>query len=140
MYQLIQDAINRGELTIEEVLYINFEDERIAPIKAGELGIIIDAYQEMFEFKPVIFLDEIQNVTGWEKFARRLADSRYKVYITGSNAQMLSKEIYTTLGGRYIAFEVFPFSFSEYLSYCAVSLKKNREYNDIRIQVKNIGK
>jgi len=136
MYQLIQDAINRGELTIEEVLYINFEDERIAPLKAGELGIIIDAYQEMFEFKPVIFLDEIQNVTGWEKFARRLADSRYKVYITGSNAQMLSKEIYTTLGGRYIAFEVFPFSFSEYLSYCAVSLKKNWEYNDIRIQVK----
>ncbi|GFH88583.1 AAA family ATPase [Bacteroides acidifaciens] len=60
----------------------------------------------MYNNKPLIYLDEIQNVVGWEKFARRLADSKYKVFITESNAQMLGKEIYTTLGGRYVAMEI----------------------------------
>ena len=60
----------------------------------------------MYNNKPLIYLDEIQNVVGWEKIARRLADSKYKVFITGSNAQMLGKEIYTTLGGRYVAMEI----------------------------------
>lgn len=57
---------------------------------------ILEAYQEMYNNKPLIYLDEIQNVVGWEKFARRLADSKYKVFITGSNVQMLGKEIHTT--------------------------------------------
>lgn len=60
----------------------------------------------MYNNKPLIYLDEIQNVVGWKKIARRLADSKYKVFITGSNAQMLGKEIYTTLGGRYVAMEI----------------------------------
>ncbi|GAB6865118.1 ATP-binding protein [Bacteroides acidifaciens] len=60
----------------------------------------------MYNNKPLIYLDEIQNVVGWEKFARRLADSKYKVFITGSNVQMLGKEIHTTLGGRYVAMEI----------------------------------
>lgn len=135
MYQLIQEFIGSGEKTIEDILYINFEDERIAPIKVEELELILEAYTEMYDSQPLIFLDEIQTVAGWEKFARRLADSHYKVFITGSNAQMLSKEIYTTLGGRYIAYEVFPFSFREYLAYHHVELQKNWEYTDIRTQV-----
>ena len=135
MYQIIQDLIKSKKHTIEEVLYITFEDERIASIKAEELGLLLDAYKEMFDSKPIIFLDEIQNIDGWEKFARRLADSKYRVFVTGSNAKMLSKEIYTTLGGRFIAHEVFPFSFQEYLTYHKVSLKKNWEYGDIRTQV-----
>jgi predicted AAA+ superfamily ATPase len=65
--------------------------------------------------KPIFFLDEIQIVDGWEKFGRRLADQGYRVYITGSNAKMLSSEIATTLGGRYMIKEVYPFSFPEYL-------------------------
>lgn len=136
MYQIIQTAIRKGEMQLEDVLYINFEDERIAPIKSTELGDIIDAYREMYDRQPVVFLDEIQNVPGWDKFARRLADSHYKVYVTGSNAQMLSKDIYTTLGGRYIAYEVYPFSFAEYLTYKGVSLTKNWEFTDLPILVK----
>jgi len=135
MFQHIQDLIQSKQIAIEEVLYINFEDERITSIKAEELGLLLDAYQEMFDYKPLIFLDEIQNISGWEKFARRLADSKYRVFITGSNAQMLSKEIYTTLGGRFIAKEVFPFSFREYLKYHDVVLDKNWQYNDTRLQV-----
>jgi len=135
MYQHIQDLIHSEQITVEQILYINFEDERITSIKVSELGLLLDAYKEMFDFKPLIFLDEIQNITGWEKFARRLADSKYRVFVTGSNAQMLSKEIYTTLGGRFIACEVFPFSFQEYLTYHGVVLHENWEYTDTRTQV-----
>lgn len=135
MYQYIQDMIRAERISMDEVLYVNFEDERLALIKAQDLGLLLDAYMEMFDLKPFIFLDEIQNITGWEKFARRLADSKYRVFITGSNAQMLSKEIYTTLGGRFIAHEVFPFSFREFLTYHNVSLGKNWEYNQSRLQV-----
>ena len=135
MYQYIQDLVHSGQAAITDILYINFEDERITSIKAEELGLLLDAYREMFDSKPLIFLDEIQNITGWEKFARRLADAKYRVFITGSNAKMLSKEIYTTLGGRFIAREIFPFSFKEYLTYHGVSLDKNWKYSDLRTQV-----
>lgn len=64
---------------------------------------------------PMLFLDEIHNISGWEKFARRMADNKKTIWITGSNAKMLSKEIMTTLGGRYIPIEVYPFSFKEFL-------------------------
>ena len=64
---------------------------------------------------PMLFLDEIHNIDGWEKFARRMADSKRTVWITGSNAKMLSKEIMTTLGGRYIPVEVYPYNFKEFL-------------------------
>lgn len=78
--------------------------------------------------RPYIFLDEIQSITGWEKFARRLAESKYHVMITGSNAKMLSREIASTLGGSYIQRNIYPFSFKEYLEYHGVELEKNWEY------------
>lgn len=133
MFQHIQELLAQGKAQIEDILYINFEDERIADIRADELGLIIEAYHELYPGKPRIYLDEIQNISGWEKFARRLADSKYHVFITGSNAQMLSREIYTTLGGRFIAKEVYPFSFAEYLEYHHFALSRNWEYN---LQVK----
>jgi len=135
MYQHIQDLIHSNQASVADILYINFEDERISSIKAEELGLLLDAYKEMFDAKPLIFLDEIQNINGWEKFVRRLADSKFRVFVTGSNAKMLSKEIYTTLGGRFIAREIFPFSFKEYLTYHGVVLNKNWQYNDLRTQV-----
>ena len=135
MYQHIQNLIDTKQISIEHVLYINFEDERITSMKAEDLGLLIDAYRELFDVKPWIFLDEIQNIAGWEKFARRLSDSKYRVFITGSNAQMLSKDIYTTLGGRFLAHEVYPFSFKEYLTYHGVVLDKHWIYSNTRTQV-----
>ena len=135
MYQHIQDLIQTKQISIQEVLYINFEDERTTSIKAEELGLLLDAYMEMFDYKPIIFLDEIQNIVGWEKFARRLADSKYRVFVTGSNAQMLSKEVHTTLGGRFLAREIFPFSFREYLTFHGIILDKNWEYSEVCTKV-----
>lgn len=130
LYQDIQTRINEGNATVENILYINFEDERLSYMKAEELGTILDSYMELYPgLQPLIYLDEIQNIDGWEKFARRLADSKYRVMITGSNAKMLSREIASTLVGRYIPREIFPFSFKEYLAYHHVPIEKNWEYN-----------
>ena len=130
LYQDIQTRISEGKATVQNILYINFEDERLSYMKAEELGTILDSYMELYPgLQPLIYLDEIQNIDGWEKFARRLADSKYRVMITGSNAKMLSREIASTLGGRYIPREIFPFSFKEYLAYHHVPIEKNWEYN-----------
>lgn len=130
LYQDIQTRINEGKATVQNILYINFEDERLSYMKAEELGVILDSYMELYpNQQPLIYLDEIQNIDGWEKFARRLADSKYRVMITGSNAKMLSKEIASTLGGRYIPREIFPFSFKEYLAYHRIAIDNNWEYN-----------
>lgn len=130
LYQDMLDRMSSGNAQVEDFLYVNFEDERIASMEASELGLVLDAYWEMCDQKhPYIYLDEIQNITGWEKFARRLTESKHHVMITGSNAKMLSKEITSTLGGSYIQRDIYPFSFAEYLRYFGVELGKNWEYN-----------
>ncbi len=132
-YQLYQDAQKRmaaGIIGWQDCLFINFEDERLVNIKAEELGEILDCYHELYpDRRPSMYLDEIQNVEGWEKFARRLADEKYRVMITGSNAKMLSNEIATTLGGRYIIREVYPFTFAEYLQWMGIALEENWQYS-----------
>lgn len=134
LYQHIQHLVANGH-SIEEMLFINFEDERISDISKEDLYLILEAYRELFAFQPIIFLDEIQNVDGWEHFARRLADEKYRVFITGSNAHMLSREISSTLGGRYLTKEIRPFSFSEYLEYHNIHLPQHWELSPIRADV-----
>lgn len=99
-----------------DFIYINFEDERLINLKAQDLYLLLEAYEEMFESKkPIMLLDEIQNIDHWEKFARRLADNKYQVYITGSNSKLLSKEIASTLGARYLKIKVTTLNFKEFL-------------------------
>lgn len=129
LYQRIHDLLAQGH-TIEEFLYFNFEDDRLEDIRQSDLDTIKLTYEELYEHQPIFMLDEIQLVDGWEKFARRLADHKYVVYITGSNAKMLSKEISTTLGGRYMIQNVYPFSFVEYLKAKDIQLEKQWEYLD----------
>lgn len=138
LFQDIKKRVSNQKTTFQGCLYINFEDERISDIKSKELGLIIDCYQEMFgSEKPLVYLDEIQNVDGWEKFVRRLAESGFRVMVTGSNAKMLSREIASTLGGRFILREVFPFSWKEYLSYHGVHPGPNWEYEpDTRLEIR----
>ena len=137
LYQDMQARLFAGSCKVEDILYINFEDERLASMKSEELGLLLDTYWEMYDQKrPRIYLDEIQNITGWEKFARRLAEEKYQVMITGSNARMLSREITSTLGGSYIQRNIYPFSFREYLHYYGIQLDKNWEFQpDKRLPV-----
>lgn len=114
LYQKIQQLLSSGK-DWSDMLYLSFEDDRLDNFEMADFDLILQAHSEMYGKRPMLFLDEIQNIDGWEKFARRLADSKYSVWITGSNAKMLSSEIMSTLGGRYIPEEVYPYSFREYL-------------------------
>lgn len=114
LYQHIQSLLANGVIW-DELLYLNFEDERLIDMTTEDLNLILEVHYSMSEKKPILFLDEIQNIVGWDKFVRRLADNKYQVFITGSNAKMLSKDVATTLGGRYIIKEIFPYDFTEYL-------------------------
>ncbi|MCX6325388.1 MAG: ATP-binding protein [Bacteroidia bacterium] len=121
MFQQIRYLLDAGH-SKDEILYFNFEDDRIPSLGTEDLDRIKICYEEMFDCKPIFFLDEIQTVDRWEKFARRLADQGYRVYVTGSNAKMLSSEIATTLGGRYIIQNVYPYSFQEYLTSLGIDI------------------
>lgn len=128
LYQRIKQLIAEGH-SIEEIVYINFDDERLRLMISDEFDLILQAHASLFDKRPIFFFDEIQNIEGWEKFARRLANQKYTVYITGSNANMLSREIATTLGGRYWNTNVYPYSFSEYLNANGIILSKNWMYS-----------
>lgn len=134
MYQRIHQLLAAGH-RIEEICYFNFEDDRLGVMTLPDLDAIKSAYEEMFDTQPVFFFDEIQIVEGWEKFARRLVDQKYRVYVTGSNAKMLSSEIATTLGGRFLVKEVFPLSFAEYLSFVGIDVS---EKNALHLHKKEI--
>lgn len=119
LFQKIRQLLSAGH-TWADMLYLDFEDTRLEGFSAEDFNLILECHQEMYGKRPMLFLDEIQNIDGWQKFARNLADKKYSVFITGSNAKMLSKEIMGELGGRYLPVEVFPFSFAEYLSYLQI--------------------
>lgn len=127
LFQRAKQLLKKG-YDIDQIVYISFDDERINEIQSNELDIILQAQRLLSDKQPVLFLDEIQNIDGWEHFARRLANEKYTVYITGSNAKMLSRDIQTILGGRYWDIMVYPFSFREYLKASGVTLEKNWQY------------
>ena len=124
LYQRIQQLLKEGKQW-DEILYLNFEDERLENFTAEDFNRLLECHQEMYGKRPMLFLDEIQNIDGWETFSRRMADANYTIYITGSNAKMLSREINTTLGGRFITYEIYPYSFKEYVQVHKVSLLPN---------------
>ncbi len=110
------------------IIYINFEDDRLFPIQLSDLDTLLEGYYELYphkrEEKIYLFLDEVQNIDGWEKYARRIYDTeKIQIFITGSSSKLLSSEIATSLRGRTITYEIFPFSFREYINY------KNIEIN-----------
>ncbi len=119
LFQKIRKMLSEGH-GWEDMLYLDFEDARLEGFSADDFNLILECHQEMYGKRPMLFLDEIQNIEGWQKFARNLADKKYSVFITGSNAKMLSREIMADLGGRYLPVEVYPLSFEEYLTYTQV--------------------
>ena len=130
--------IMRLQYKKEEILFINFEDERLIEFTYNEFELILEAYSELYKHKPKIFLDEIHNVKNWEKFVRRLADNDYKVMLTGSNAKMLSSDISTILGGRFINKVIKPLSFKEFLKFNRLNLESNYEYSQQVFEIKKL--
>ena len=127
---ILFDIINklRENIPRENIIYLNFEDDRLFPLKLQNLDDILESYFELYpqnyDKKFYLFLDEVQVVDGWEKYVRRVYDNYdIHIYITGSSAKLLSSEIATSLRGRSITYEIFPLSFSEYLCF------KNIEIN-----------
>lgn len=114
LYKRVQELIKDG-IEWSQIIYINFEDERLLGFNVTDFEDIILVAEELSTKKHYFYFDEIQNINGWEKFAIRLANQGYKVDITGSNAKMLSKEVEAKLGGRYISKEIMPYSFTEFL-------------------------
>lgn len=126
-YQIMDDLIAKG-VSIQDILFINFEDDRLSPIDTKDLPILLSTYYELYpqkkDSKVYAFFDEVQNVPGWERFVRRVNETEnIRLHITGSSSKMLSKELSTTLRGRTVAYEVFPFSFTEYLAFKNIERK-----------------
>lgn len=104
----------------ESDYFFNFDDERVLNFTVNDFQILTELFIELFGTQNTYYFDEIQNIEGWERYIRRLRDYGSKVFITGSNASMLSRELGTHLTGRYVRKELFPFSFKEFLRFKGV--------------------
>lgn len=106
----------------QNIIYINFEDDRLFGAQLSDLDHLIEGYYELYpekrEERVYLFIDEVQNIPGWEVFIRRIYDTlNLQITITGSSSKLLSSEIATSLRGRTLTYEIFPFSFKEFLRY-----------------------
>ena len=138
LYQRVNQLLSNG-VDQKDILFLNFEDERLSEMQSDDLNSILEVHYEMSgsDTKPILFFDEIQNVNHWDKFVRRLADSKYTIYVTGSNAKMLSSDVATTLGGRFLIYDVFPYSFEEQLKARNVDIVENWRYSTIQQSMMN---
>jgi predicted AAA+ superfamily ATPase len=131
-YQQMQELLGKG-LEKERLLYLNFEDERLLPFAARDFQLVLETYYRKFPaFKNkrcYLFLDEVQRIENWDKFVRRVLDTeQLSVCVTGSSSKLLSTEIATSLRGRSLTTEIFPFGFKEFLSYRKVNLKSAQRF------------
>lgn len=100
--------------------YINFDDENLVGLRKEDLNRVLKAFYEIYGKPEFIFLDEVQNIDGWELFVNRIKRTGFNVIVTGSNANLLSTELATHLTGRHLALELFPFSFREHLDFFGI--------------------
>ncbi len=122
LFQLMHQLLTRG-VPRQDILYINFFDDRLHSLPQAGLHAILEAYFALYPDKRhtdrlYCFFDEIQAIPNWEPFVERLLRTENcSIYITGSSAQLLSREIATQMRGRALSWELFPFSFREFLDY-----------------------
>ncbi len=124
---------------MDSFIFINFDDERLYKFKAENFEILNETAIRVYGASDNYFFDEIQNVKGFEVFVRRLQDEGKKVVITGSNASLLSVELGSRLTGRYRLYELYPFSFSEYLRYIKYQIEKESFYiTEKKVELTNL--
>lgn len=140
-YQIISSLLSR--VAKERSVFINLEDERLLPLGIQEMHLLEEAYYELYpknRHKAVyLFLDEIQEVDGWERFVRRLEESRkFRIFLTGSSAKLMSREIFTSLRGRTLSYRLLPLSFKEFLKFKGLDYDPHVvKYSGIRFEIKN---
>lgn len=122
LFQIIKDLRVNG-VRKENIMYINFFDDRLTELRTGNISLVLDAYYALYPGKKgaeeiYCFFDEIQEVSGWEAFLDRIMRTeKCRIFLTGSSSKMLSKEIATEMRGRSLVWELFPFSFREFLDH-----------------------
>lgn len=129
LLQKIKELLSHDSGFLTRILYLNFEDDRLLPLTASKLGELLDSfytlYPENHDHLCYFILDEIQNIPQWEIVVRRFFDTKkIDIFLTGSSAKLLSKEIATSLRGRSISTKIWPFSFKEYLTAKKIPLPK----------------
>lgn len=135
---LFFDAIRRlSEQGVDRrrIVYLNFEDDRLHPLHAPDLDLVLrclrELYPEVGQQRMYLFLDEVQNVEGWERWVRRIQDTEdVEVYVTGSSSRMLTRDLATALRGRSITLEVFPLSFREVLAFRGIEVVPHSVENE----------
>jgi len=140
MRQLAKSLTEEG-VKKEEILIVNFEDPRFINLNVSLLSKIYEAYLEILRplRKPCIFLDEVQKVQGWEKWVRSIQERQAaKIVISGSNSQVLSRELGTLLTGRHLDITVYPLAFNEFLSFRGVSIDKEQDLSTNEIAIKGL--
>ncbi len=131
MKLICDDLMKKYKVPPSNILYLNFEDERFIEFTTGDFAQIFELFLQINKpaGRQYFFLDEIQNVTGWERWVNRLYENEnIKIFITGSNASLLSSEISTALTGRNRTITNFPFSFREFLIFKNYKLQENDFY------------
>jgi len=124
---------------IDNIYYLNLDDERLTSLSIEDMNDVMDVFISLFGKRRVIFLDEIQNLEGWERFVSRLYNEGYKIYLTGSNAKLLSSELSTLLTGRYMEIEIYPFSFREFLQFNKIEVEERDLYKtEVRVKIKKL--
>jgi predicted AAA+ superfamily ATPase len=108
-----------------EFAYANFDDDRLSNLNSEDFDDVLDALYQIYGDFKYLFLDEVQNITGWQLFVNRMLRQKVHLFITGSNSKLLSSELTTHLTGRHNKVELYPFSFSEY------SMMKKVELNSL---------
>jgi len=136
IYEHILDLLSQG-ISREQILYINFEDDRLEFLEKKQFSKLVDAFYSLYpqnhDKKCYLFFDEVQNIEGWAQVVRRLHDTKNaEIFLTGSSAKLLSKEIATNLRGRSLSTEIWPFSFEEFLVAQNISIDRTLFGNKTR--------
>ena len=134
-YFLLQHihALQKNGIPLSQIFFMSFEDDRLLPMSQESLRSFINEFYSLYPENHgktcYFFLDEIQNVADWSTLVRRIFDSKsVELYLTGSSSKLLSTEIHTSLRGRSLANEIYPFSFSEYLTFHQIKRPKKTQY------------
>lgn len=137
-FDTIAGLVARG-VDRRRIVYLSFEDDRLQPISPGQFDLILRGVREVFPGAPTgrlyIFLDEVQNAPGWERWVRRVADTEdASIFVTGSSSRVLTRDLASALRGRSVTFEVFPLSFREFLAFRGIEAVPHSARSDSQVR------